>query len=366
MKVPFGDLARQYQSIRNEVDDAVSRVLCRGSFILGEELARFEQEFAAYLGCRHVVGVGSGTDALHLALAAAGVLAGDEVVTAANTCVPTAAAISSTGAKVALADIAPASFNMDPHRLEQSIGPNTKAIVPVHLYGQAADLNPILDIARRASIPVIEDAAQGHGASYQSRKLGVIGDAGCFSFYPSKNLGAFGDAGAVATDNDEIANRVRQLRNYGEQRRYLHKTKGYNSRLDELQAAILLVKLGYLDNWNRRRRQIAEFYNREIANPLIRKPAELQYGSHNYHLYVIRCRWRSELQAHLARLQIITLIHYPVPVHLQEAYADLGKGPGSYPEAETAANEVLSLPVFPELTDDEIQYVADSINSFTL
>jgi len=365
MRVPFGDLARQYEVISDEVDQAVSRVLRRGSFILGEELANFEREFAAYLGCRYVIGVGSGTEALHLALTAAGVGPGDEVITAANTCVPTASAISSSGAKVVLVDIDPTSFNIQPGELERAIGPNTRAIVPVHLYGQAADMDPILDIARRKSISVVEDAAQAHGASYKSKKLGVIGDAGCFSFYPSKNLGAFGDAGAVATDNDDIAKGVRQLRNYGEERRYFHKIKGFNSRLDEIQAAILRAKLPHLDAWNLRRREIARFYDREIANSLVSKPAELSYGEHNYHLYAIRCPHRNALQAHLTGLGIATFIHYPVCVHMQEAYAELDKGSGSYPHAESAAGEVLSLPVFPELTDDEIKIVADSVNAFT-
>jgi dTDP-4-amino-4,6-dideoxygalactose transaminase len=348
MKIPFGDLARHYESIHGEVDQAVSRVLRRGRFILGEELARFEREFGAYLGCRHVIGVGSGTDALQLALIAAGVLPGDEVITAANTCVPTAAAISSAQAKVTLVDIDPASFNMDPAALVRALGPRTRAIVPVHIYGQAADMVPILDIAARRGIPVIEDAAQAHGATYDGRKLGVLGTAGCFSFYPTKNLGAFGDGGAVATDNDDIAEKVKQLRNYGEERRYYHKTKGFNSRLDEIQAAILLAKLPHLDSWNSRRRYIAKRYTREIVNPLITKPAEMPYGIPNNHLYVIRCRYRSELQDHLNRFGIATLIHYPIPLHLQEVYRDLGKGPGSYPTTERIANEVLSLPIFPE------------------
>jgi len=364
MRVPFGDLARQYQLIRTEVDGAIARVLRKGWFILGEEVSAFERDFAAYLGCRNVVGVASGTDALHLALVAAGVRPGDEVITAANTCVPTASGITSAGATVVLADVDPLTFTLQPADIERAITPRTRAIVPVHLYGQAADMDPIIEISNRKGIPVVEDAAQAHGATYRGKKLGTIGDAGCFSFYPSKNLGAFGDAGAVATDNDDLAAKLRQLRNYGERQRYFHQTKGVNSRLDEIQAAILSSKLPHLDTWNLRRRQIARFYDSEITNPVVSKPTEQSYGHHNYHLYVLRCRRRGDLQRHLADRGVSTLIHYPVPLHLQEAYADLGLGPGAYSVSEQLADEVLSLPIFPELTDEEARHVADSVNSF--
>ncbi|HKF59092.1 MAG TPA: DegT/DnrJ/EryC1/StrS family aminotransferase [Blastocatellia bacterium] len=364
MRVPFGDLARQYQLIRTEVDGAIARVLRKGWFILGEEVSAFERDFAAYLGCRNVVGVASGTDALHLALVAAGVRPGDEVITAANTCVPTASGITSAGATVVLADVDPLTFTIQPADIERAITPRTRAIVPVHLYGQAADMDPIIEISNRKGIPVVEDAAQAHGATYRGKKLGTIGDAGCFSFYPSKNLGAFGDAGAVATDNDDLAAKLRQLRNYGERQRYFHQTKGVNSRLDEIQAAILSSKLPHLDTWNLRRRQIARFYDSEITNPVVSKPTEQSYGQHNYHLYVLRCSSRGDLQRHLADRGVSTLIHYPVPLHLQEAYADLGLGPGAYGVSEQLAHEVLSLPIFPELTDDEVRHVADGVNSF--
>lgn len=365
MEVPFGDLRRQYQAIRSEIDAAVRRVLERGWFVLGQEVQNFEREFAEYLGARHAIGVGSGTEALHLALLAIGVGPGDEVITVANTCVPTASAISLAGAKPALVDVDPASFNLDPTRLEAAITPKTRAIIPVHLYGQAADMDPILEIARRHNIAVIEDAAQGHGATYRGKKLGTIGHIGCFSFYPSKNLGAYGDGGAIVTNDDQLAERARMLRNYGEHRRYFHKIKGSNSRLDEIQAAILRVKLRHLDAWNRRRRQIAELYNREITNPLIKKPTEMSYGTHNYHLYVIRCERRDELQQHLADRGVKTLIHYPIPIHLQEAYSDLNYRKGDYPVAEKCAEEVLSLPIFPELSDQEAHYVASCVNSFS-
>ena len=365
MKIPFGDLRRQYDAIRSEVDSAVQRVFERGWFILGQEGEQFEQEFAAYLGADHAVGVASGTDAIQLALIAAGVEPGDEVITAANTCVPTVSGISSSGATPVLVDVDPASFNMDPEKLEDAITPRTRAIVPVHLYGQAADLDPISEMARRHDLRVIEDTAQGVGASYKGRKLGAIADAGCFSFYPSKNLGAFGDGGAVVTNDEKMAQSLRRLRNYGEVRRYYHATKGVNSRLDEIQAAILRAKLPLLDGWNQRRREIAAIYNRKIDNELIRKPVELDYGVHNYHLYVTRCELRDELQQHMANQGVATLIHYPVPIHLQEAYAELKAGEGRYPVSEACAREVLTLPIFPELTDEEADLVATSLNSFS-
>ena len=364
MKVPFGDLSRHYRALRKEIDEAVHRVLERGWFILGDECRQFENEFAAYLGARHAVGVASGTDAIHLALMAAGVTSGDEVITAANTCVPTVSGISSAGAVPVLVDIDSVSFNLDPAKIEAAITPRTRAIVPVHLYGQAADLDPILELARKHDLRVVEDTAQGVGATYKGRKLGAIGDAGAFSFYPSKNLGAFGDGGAVVTNDDALAHRLRRLRNYGEERRYYHETKGVNSRLDEIQAAILRAKLPFLDGWNSRRREIAAIYDREITNPLIAKPVELGYGAHNRHLYVIRCERRDEFQRHLTNNGIATLIHYPVPIHLQEAYQDMGKGEGDYPISEECAREVLSLPIFPELADDEVRLVSRIVNEF--
>ncbi len=365
MKVPFGDLRRQYEENRASIDAAVGRVLERGWFVLGEEVERFEREFAVWLGGRFAVGVGSGTEAIHLALAAAGVSAGDEVITAPNTCVPTVVGITAASARPVLVDICERSFNLDPEKLEAAITPRTKFILPVHLYGQSADMNPILEIARRRNISVIEDAAQAHGATYRDRKLGTLGLAGCFSFYPSKNLGAYGDGGAVVTDDEEIADRLRQLRNYGEERRYYHTTKGVNSRLDEIQAAILRAKLPHLDRWNERRRQIAAIYDREIRNPLVHKPVELDYGRSNHHLYVVRCSDRNELQRHMMERGVTTLIHYPAPIHLQAAYSDLGKGAGVYPVAERCAAEVLSLPMFAELTDEEALYVSECVNSFS-
>lgn len=364
MKVPFGDLRRQYDSMRQEIDDAVRRVHERGWFILGVEGEEFERKFADYLGVKYAVGVGSGTEAIHLALRAFGVEAGDEVITVANTCVPTVSGIWAAGAIPVLVDVHEKSFTLDPNLLEAAITPKTKAILPVHLYGQAADLEPILAIARKHNICLIEDAAQAHGATYQNQKLGSIGDAAAFSFYPSKNLGANGDGGAVTTNDKEVAERLLRLRNYGQEKRYYHKSKGTNSRLDEIQAAILLAKLAHLDDWNKRRRQIAQIYHEGITHPCVQKPVEMPYGEHNYHLYVIRCARRDELQKFLNAKGITTLIHYPVPIHLQEAYQDLQKTTGDFPVTEVCAEEILSLPIFPELSDTEALYVVESINSF--
>lgn len=364
LKVPFGDLRRQYAWMRQEIDEAVHRVFERGWFILGVEGENFEREFARYLDVKHCVGVGSGTEAIHLALRAVGVKAGDEVITAANTCVPTVSGIWAAGATTVLVDVDEKSFTLDVNRLEAAITPKTRAILPVHLYGQAADLDPIMEIARNLDIKVIEDAAQAHGATYRGRKLGAIADVAAFSFYPSKNLGANGDGGAVTTNHEEIAERLRRLRNYGQEKRYYHSSKGTNSRLDEVQAAILSAKLKHLDDWNQRRRAIARLYDQEIVNPLIQQPAEMGYGTHNYHLYVIRCERRDQLQEHLAERGVTTLIHYPLPIHLQQAYQDLHKREGDYPVAESLARQVLSLPIFPELTYDEARHVIESINSF--
>jgi dTDP-4-amino-4,6-dideoxygalactose transaminase len=364
MKVPFGDLRRQYESMRQEIDAVVQRVFERGWFILGVEGENFEQQFASYLGVKRAVGVGSGTEAIHLALRAVGVEAGDEVITVANTCVPTVSGIWAAGALPVLVDVDESNFTLDSKLLEAAITPKTKAILPVHLYGQAADLEPIMEIARRYNIKVIEDAAQAHGATYRNRKLGSIADAAAFSFYPSKNLGANGDGGAVTTNDEEIAERIVRLRNYGQEKRYYHKTKGTNSRLDEVQAAILSAKLNHLDDWNQRRREIARIYDEGITHPLIQKPAQMAYAEHNFHLYVIRCKRRETLQSYLNDRGIATLIHYPVPIHLQEAYSDLRKGVGDYQVSELLAGEILSLPIFPELTYDEALYVVDCINSF--
>ncbi len=363
-KIPFYDMTRQYRALQSAVDIAVRRVFERAWFILGEEGQRFEEEFASYLGAMHGIGVGSGTEALHLALLACGVEPGDEVITVSNTAVPTISAISFANAIPKLVDIDPATFTMDVNKLEAAITVRTKVILPVHLFGQPADLAPILEIARRRKLKVIEDACQAHGAMYGDRKAGILGDAGCFSFYPSKNLGAYGDAGFVCTNDAEMANRLRLLRNYGQRRRYYHAIKGFNSRLDEVQAAILRTKLPYLDENNQRRQQIALYYDKLLEETPVTTPPHAKYGTHVFHLYVIRAPRRDALMAYLAEQGIETIIHYPVPVHLQEAYRDLQMDKGSLPAAEKAAEEIVSLPIYPEIRDDEVEAVAESIRNF--
>ncbi len=362
--IPLVDLGRQYQAIKDEIDQAVARVLDSARFILGPEVAAFEEELAAYVGARFGVGVGSGTEALHLALWALDIGPGDEVITVSHTAMATVAAIELAGARPVLVDIHPESFNLDPAKLEAAITPHTKAVIPVHLYGQAADLDPILAIARRHGLAVVEDAAQAHGAEYRGKRVGALGALGCFSFYPTKNLGAYGDGGMVVTNDAALAERLRLLRQYGWKERYQSSIQGANSRLDELQAAILRVKLRHLDGWNQARRHLASLYDRLLAGGPVVTPQEMAYGRHVYHLYVVRSPHRQELQSYLTSTGVVTLVHYPVPVHLQEAYAHLGHGPGSLPVTEAAAGEILSLPLFPELTEREVQTVSSLIAAF--
>ena len=364
MHVPFLDLSRQYLASKDEIDSAMARVFSRAWFILGEEVEAFEHEFAAYLGAQYGVGVGSGTEALHLALLACGVESGDEVITVPNTAVPTISAISFANAIPRLVDIDPATFTMDVQQVEAAITSRTKVLLPVHLYGQTANMAPLLEIARRHNLRVVEDACQAHGAAYGSRQAGTLGDAGCFSFYPSKNLGAYGDGGFVCTDKPEIAERLRLLRNYGQTRRYYHASKGFNSRLDELQAAILRVKLPYLDQENSRRSELARRYNELLQDLPVTRPQEAAWGHHVFHLYVVRAPERDRLCSYLAEHGIQTIIHYPVPVHLQEAYRDLNIPLGALPEAEKAAREIVSLPFYPEIRNDEIELVAATMREF--
>ncbi|HEM62452.1 MAG TPA: DegT/DnrJ/EryC1/StrS family aminotransferase, partial [Chloroflexi bacterium] len=346
--IPFSDLKLQYLSLKEEIDASIQRVLESGWFILGREVEAFEEEFTRYVGADYGVGVGSGTEALHLGLLACGVGPGDEVITVSHTAVATVAAIELTGARPVLVDIDPRSYTMDPAHMEASIGPATRAIVPVHLYGQTADLDPILSIARRHGLRVLEDAAQAHGAEYKGRKAGSSGDVGCFSFYPTKNLGAFGDGGLVATSDADLAERLKLLREYGWAERYVSSTKGTNSRLDEIQAAILRVKLKKLDEWNAIRREHAALYDQLLAGGPVVTPAEMEYGKHCYHIYAIRSTRREGLRQFLRQNGVGALVHYPVPVHLQEGYRDLGLGEGSLPVTEQVAAEVLTLPVAPE------------------
>jgi dTDP-4-amino-4,6-dideoxygalactose transaminase len=362
--IPFGDLKLQYGALKIELDNAIQQVLSDGWFILGKNVSAFEQEFAAFCGAAFGIGVGNGTDALELALKACGIGPGDEVITVPNSATFTALAITATGATPRFADVDATSFNMDPKVLEQAITPRTRAILPVHLYGQPADMDPILAIARAHNLKVIEDAAQAHGAAYAGRKTGSLSDAGCFSFYPSKNLGAFGDGGMVVTNDPELADTVRMLRNGGQRTRYDHQILGVNSRLDEMQAALLRLKLSYLEKWNERRRHMAALYTAMLGDCAVELPQEMPRTKHVYHLYVIRCTSRDALKEHLGRSGIETIVHYPTPIHLQQAYRGLGLGPGAFPVAERCANEVLSLPIYPELTDTKVRQVATAIAQF--
>lgn len=358
------DLKTQYQHLQPQIDAAIARVLASGTFILAGEVQAFEAEFAAYCGGAFGMGVGSGTDALLLALRAGGIQAGDEVITVSHTAVATVAAIELCGARPVLVDIDPQRYTMDPQRFEAAITPRTRAVIPVHLYGCPVDLTPILEIARERKILVLEDCAQAHGATYKGRRVGGWGDAGAFSFYPTKNLGGYGDGGAVVTNQPELAQQVALYRQYGWQERYISSLKGLNSRLDELQAAILRVKLAHLDNWNAQRQKLAGLYNTllkdcDLTLPFV--PADVE---HVYHQYVVRHTQRDALKVFLFEQGIHSYIHYPVPVHLQPAYLDLGYAKGSLPFTEAAAAQVLSLPLYPEMSEEAVHQVSAVIVEF--
>jgi dTDP-4-amino-4,6-dideoxygalactose transaminase len=355
--IPFVDLKRQYFNIKPEIDGAIARVLDNGLFVLGPEVQAFEREFADYCAAAHGVAVNSGTSALHLALLAAGVGPGDEVITVPFTFVATASAIGYTGARPVFVDIDPATFTMDPARIEDAITPRTKAILPVHLYGQPADMDPILEIGRRRGLTVIEDACQAHGALYKGRPVGALGDAGCFSFYPGKNLGAYGEGGLTTTNRDDLAKTMRMLRDWGAEKKYHHVLKGYNYRMEGFQGAILRVKLRYLSEWTQKRREHAAMYGRLLQDTGVELPTEAAYAQHVYHVYAVRTPDRAGLERALHAHGVSTGIHYPIPVHLQPAWAELGHGEGDFPHSERAAREVLSLPMFPELTKTEVEMV---------
>jgi dTDP-4-amino-4,6-dideoxygalactose transaminase len=361
--IPFVDLKAQYRSIKSEIDAAIEGVLESSQFVLGAQVKAFEEAFAAYCGASNCIAVNSGTSALHLALLAAGIGPGDEVITTPFTFVATVAAIRYTGARPVFVDIDPVSFTIDPARIEAAITPRTKAIMPVHLYGQPADMDPILEIARRRQLPVIEDAAQAHGAEYKGRRVGSIGDLGCFSFYPGKNLGAYGEGGAVVTDSAEFTRTIRMLRDWGAEIRYHHVLRGYNYRMEGIQGAVLGVKLRYLPTWTDGRRRHAAEYGRLLAGAGVGVPREMEYSRHVWHVYAIRTQERARLQQSLDEQGIQTGIHYPIPVHLLEAHADLGYRRGDFPNAEATADEVLSLPMFPELTREQIETVAGAVRA---
>jgi dTDP-3-amino-3,4,6-trideoxy-alpha-D-glucose transaminase len=364
-QIPLVDLRAQYRQLKPEIDTAIAKVLDECTFILGPAVDEFEKRFADYIGVRHAVGVSSGLDALQLALTALNVGPGDEVIVPANTFVATALAVTAVGARPLLVDCDARTYTIDPSLLEESITPRTRAIIPVHLAGQAADMQPILRLAQRYDLRVIEDAAQAHGTLYRDRRCGSLAAAGCFSFYPGKNLGAYGDGGAVTTDDSALAAKLRTLRNYGQRAKYEHVVKGINARLDSLQAAVLSVKLRRLDQWNAQRRERAALYRELLAgigDVTIQPPAA--YTDHIYHLFIIESAHRDALRLHLKESGVETGIHYPVPIHLLPAYADLQYTRGDFPITENLAAHSLSLPMFPEITEAQVRYVAAQIATF--
>ncbi|NQT21931.1 MAG: DegT/DnrJ/EryC1/StrS family aminotransferase, partial [Candidatus Omnitrophica bacterium] len=365
MKVDIFSLKRQYENIKDELKRPIEDVLRSGRFIIGEDVRLFEQEFAKYCNVKYGVGVNSGTDALFLACLACGIGKGDEVITTPYTYIATAFAISMTGAKPVFVDIEEKTCNIDVSKIEKKITKRTKAIMPVHLYGHPVDMGLLMDIAKKYKLKVIEDCAQAHGALYKNKKVGSFGDAGCFSFYPTKNLGCFGDGGMVLSDSKEIKEKIALLRNGGRKDRYEHVLKGYNSRLDTLQAAILRVKLRHLDSWNENRRKVAGLYIKLFRekNLDIMLPHEETYAKHVYHLFTIRTKNRDKVIKGLTERGVGALIHYPIPVHLQEAYRELGHKKGDFPITERCCDEILSLPMYPELSEKEIQYVTLHFNN---
>jgi dTDP-4-amino-4,6-dideoxygalactose transaminase len=359
--IPLVDLKAQYHTIKTEIWEAIDRVLETSQFVLGSEVAAFEGEFADFSGARHGIAVNSGTSALHLALLAAGIGPGDEVITVPFTFVATVAAIVYTGARPVFVDIDPRSYTIDVTQIERAISRRTKAILPVHLYGHPADLDPILEIARQHHLVLIEDAAQAHGAEYKGRKVGSIGDLGCFSFYPGKNLGAYGEGGMVVTNQSGYDRTIRMLRDWGQEHKYHHVLKGFNYRMEGLQGAILRVKLRYLETWTEARRTHAALYDALLAGSNVQTPKPMAYARHVYHIYAIRTPERAALQQALMVQGIQSGIHYPFPVHLLPAYADLGYHPGSFHQAEAMAAEELSLPMYPELSKEDIHHVAAAL-----
>lgn len=361
LRIPQGDLAREYGGIHEEIDAAVKRVLSRGEFILGPETEAFEREYASWLGVKHAVSCASGTEAITLALLALGVGPGDEVVLPVNTCMPTASGIALTGARPVGADVDAKSLMLDARSARAALGTRTRAVVAVHLYGAPADMDELSSLG----LPIIEDCAQAHGASFKGRKAGTIGKLSCFSFYPSKNLGAYGDAGLVATNEDELAARLKMCRNYGYSRRDCSEMRGLNSRMDEIQAAILRTKLPHLDGWNLLREKKATFLRGLLAEILgVEFPQLVPGGRSVHHLFPILTGRRDELSAHLGARGIMTRVHYPIPLHLQPVHSYWGQGPGTFPVAESAAARLLSLPLFPQITDAELSEVAAAVREF--
>ena len=361
--IPLADLREQYRRLKSEIDFAIAGVLENAQFVLGPAVENFEREFASYCGVSYAVGVNSGTSALHIALLAAGIGPGDEVVTVPFTFVATIAAIEYAGARPVFVDIEPDTYTMDPSRLERAITPRTKAVIPVHLFGQPADMDPITEIARTHKLVVIEDACQAHGAEYKGRRAGSMSDIGCFSFYPGKNLGAYGEGGAAVTDNAQFADTMRLLRSWGERTRYEHSMRAFNYRMDGIQGAILGVKMKHLESWTEARRTLAERYECLLEGTPVSTPRARQDVRHVYHVYAVRLAQRDRWRTWLTDRGIQTGVHYPVPLHLQPAYRDLGYGAGDFPVSESVAREILSLPLFPEMTDQQVQEVAGALRS---
>jgi len=361
MGVAFVDLNRMHRPIRPDLNAAMASVIDRNAYILGDEVAQFEEDFAAYCEVAHAVGLDTGTSALELCLRAWGIGEGDEVITAPNSFVATASGIAFTGARPVLVDIDPATYNIDVDRIEAAITPRTRAIMPVHLYGHPADMDPVMAIADRHGLKVLEDACQAHGARYKGRRCGSLGHAAAFSFYPAKNLGAFGDGGALVTNDGDLAERVRMLRNYGQKQKYHHLFLAYNRRLDTLQAAVLKTKLPHLDAWNASRRETAARYAEALAGAPLVPPGVADYAEHVYHLYVVRSPDRDAIGERLQTAGVGWGLHYPVPIHLQPAYEYLGHAPGDFPEAEKACASVISLPMFPGMRPDEVASVAAAL-----
>jgi dTDP-4-amino-4,6-dideoxygalactose transaminase len=360
--IPLANLKAQYQSIKPEIDEAVLSLLESGEYILGSRVKNFEQKFAEYCHNKHAIGTNNGTSALHLALLAAGIGAGDEVITVTMTFIATAAAIAYTGATPVFVDCDPVTWTMDPSKIEQAITPRTKAILPVHLHGRAADMDAICAIAKKHNLLVIEDAAQAHGANYKGRRVGSLANISCFSFYAGKNLGAYGEGGAVVTGNDEYAHKIRILRDCGCEQKYVHQVLGYNYRLEGIQGAILGVKMNYIEAWTQRRVEIASYYNRTLSEAGIQIPGPVPDGDrHVYHVYAIRVENRDQALKQLNTAGIGAGIHYPTPVHLQQAFAHLGHKVGDFPASEQLALETLSLPLFPELTQNEINQICATV-----
>ena len=366
MEIKAFNIEQDHIEIKGEILKAFELALSSGEYILGQRVRGFEEAYAKYIGTRYAIGVGSGTDALRIGGLAAGLKPGDKIVTTPNTYISTVMSLTIHGIIPVFCDIEPGTYNMDPKRLEDIIkqDKDIRLCIPVHLYGQPCRMDEILDVCRRYNVMVMEDACQAHGALYQDRVVGALGDLAVFSFYPTKNLGCYGDGGIIVTDSEEIFKKAVMLRSYGQEAKHIHVTEGFNSRLDEVQAAILEVKLKYLDNWNKKRRHLAWLYRRELLDAPVVLPTDAPWAYHVYHLFVIRARQRDELMRYLAERGVTTLIHYPIPIHLQEVYEHLCYRQGAFPEAEAATREILSLPMYPSLREDEVLYISAQIRAF--